>query len=46
LQYLEYTISPSSTDYTLHLVRSVAPNKDMYCLSFRLDPDVAFRAPS
>ncbi|RSH93199.1 tRNA(m(1)G37)methyltransferase [Saitozyma podzolica] len=45
-QYLEYTISPSSTDYTLHLVRSVAPNKDMYCLSFRLDPDVAFRAPS
>ncbi|KAI0275133.1 Met-10+ like-protein-domain-containing protein [Gloeopeniophorella convolvens] len=27
---------------SLHLVRSVAPNKDMYCISFRLPRSVAF----
>ncbi|KAL1917821.1 uncharacterized protein VTP21DRAFT_3655 [Calcarisporiella thermophila] len=27
---------------TLHFVRSVAPNKDMYCVSFRLSSEVAF----
>lgn len=29
-------------DVDLHLVRSVAPNKDMYCISFRLPRSVAF----
>lgn len=29
-------------DVSLHLVRSVAPNKDMYCISFRLPRQVAF----
>lgn len=36
--------SPHATpDLSLHLVRSVAPNKDMYCLSFRLTPDVLYK---
>ena len=29
-------------DVTIHHVRSVAPNKEMYCISFRLPRDVAF----
>ncbi|KAJ7751203.1 Met-10+ like-protein-domain-containing protein [Mycena maculata] len=33
---------PVVDDFSLHLVRSVAPNKDMYCISFRLPPMVAF----
>ncbi|OCF43865.1 tRNA (guanine37-N1)-methyltransferase [Kwoniella heveanensis CBS 569] len=41
-QYLEYTLTPQSEGYNLHLVRSVAPNKDMYCLTFRLPKQVAF----
>lgn len=31
-------------EVNLHYVRSVAPNKDMYCISFRLPRQVAFRA--
>ncbi|KAJ7878611.1 Met-10+ like-protein-domain-containing protein [Mycena leptocephala] len=33
---------PVPKDFSLHLVRSVAPNKDMYCISFRLPAEVAF----
>ncbi|CAG8482574.1 5097_t:CDS:10 [Ambispora leptoticha] len=30
--------------FAVHFVRSVAPNKDMYCVSFRLNANVAFGA--
>ena len=33
---------PLEKETSLHLVRSVAPNKDMYCISFRLPRKVAF----
>jgi tRNA (guanine37-N1)-methyltransferase len=29
-------------EVSLHLVRSVAPNKEMYCISFRLPRTAAF----
>lgn len=29
--------------YLLHPVRRVAPNKDMYCLTFRLPEEVAYK---
>lgn len=29
-------------EVSLHLVRSVAPNKEMYCISFRLPKEVAY----
>lgn len=39
--YLRPPGTPHATpDLSLHLVRSVAPSKDMYCLSFRLPPSV------
>lgn len=36
------SLAPSTSDVSLHLVRSVAPNKDMYCLSFRLTRAILF----
>jgi tRNA (guanine37-N1)-methyltransferase len=39
---LGHTITPSTDSFHLHLVRKVAPNKDMYCLTFRLPEEVAF----
>ncbi|KAJ8084577.1 tRNA(m(1)G37)methyltransferase [Marasmius tenuissimus] len=34
--------APISEEVSMILVRSVAPGKDMYCVSFRLPPDVAY----
>lgn len=35
--------TPTPTpELSLHYVRAVAPNKDMYCLSFRLTPSILF----
>ncbi|GES76757.1 tRNA methyltransferase Trm5 [Rhizophagus clarus] len=31
-------------EYKIHFVRKVAPNKDMFCVSFRLSKEVAFLA--
>ncbi|CAA7264835.1 unnamed protein product [Cyclocybe aegerita] len=33
---------PLGNEISLHLVRSVAPSKEMYCISFRLPREVAF----
>ncbi|KAI9638795.1 Met-10+ like-protein-domain-containing protein [Dioszegia hungarica] len=41
-KYLKYPLDMSAPELNLHFVRSVAPNKDMYCLSFRLPREVAF----
>lgn len=38
----ERLVLGATRDLSLHLVRSVAPNKDMYCLSFRLPRSVLF----
>ncbi|KIM47474.1 hypothetical protein M413DRAFT_15695 [Hebeloma cylindrosporum] len=35
---------PLTEETSLHLVRSVAPNKEMYCISFRLPRAVAFES--
>ncbi|EIW71459.1 hypothetical protein TREMEDRAFT_27096 [Tremella mesenterica DSM 1558] len=40
---LNHTVSSTMENYNLHLVRSVAPGKDMYRLTFRLPKQVAFR---
>ncbi|KAI5120836.1 hypothetical protein M0805_007023 [Coniferiporia weirii] len=39
---VEATLGGKLEDATLHFVRSVAPNKDMYCISFRLPRRVAY----
>nr|GAT57463.1 predicted protein [Mycena chlorophos] len=42
LQRASEKLGRKLTDYSLHLVRSVAPNKEMYCISFKLPSEVAF----
>ena len=43
LQRVEEKLGHALTeDATFHLVRSVSPGKDMYCISFRLPQGVAF----
>ncbi|KAJ7897151.1 Met-10+ like-protein-domain-containing protein [Mycena olivaceomarginata] len=43
LQRVEEKIGhPVPDDFSLYLVRSVAPNKEMYCISFRLPARVAY----
>lgn len=40
--YLGHPVTPDMDGYNLHPVRRVAPNKDMYCLTFRLPAEVAY----
>ncbi|RXK36595.1 hypothetical protein M231_06136 [Tremella mesenterica] len=40
---LNHLVSSTMKNYNLHLVRSVAPGKDMYRLTFRLPKQIAFR---
>jgi tRNA (guanine37-N1)-methyltransferase len=42
-KYLEYEITPDTPELTVTNVRTVAPNKNMFCASFRLPEEVAFR---
>jgi len=41
---LGHHLTPDIPGFKLHLVRSVAPHKEMYCLTFRLPREVAFQA--
>ena len=43
-EQLEYTMNMGKGEMSIHRVRDVAPNKVMFCTSFRLPPEVAFRS--
>jgi tRNA (guanine37-N1)-methyltransferase len=40
---LRYVVKPGDTELVIHEVRDVAPKKRMFCASFRLPREVAFR---
>lgn len=42
-EQLGYTMNMGEEEMSIHRVRDVAPNKVMFCASFRLPPEVAFR---
>ncbi|RDW60160.1 tRNA (guanine(37)-N1)-methyltransferase [Coleophoma crateriformis] len=42
-KYLDYTVTPQDKELVIYEVRDVAPNKRMFCASFRLPAEVAFR---
>ncbi|GAA5958610.1 hypothetical protein JCM21900_004654, partial [Sporobolomyces salmonicolor] len=37
---LGFPVTPELPDYALRFVRDVAPKKEMYCLEFRLTPEM------
>lgn len=41
---LGYEIKPGDEELDIHEVRDVAPKKRMFCASFRLPAEVAFRS--
>ncbi|KAJ1967750.1 tRNA(m(1)G37)methyltransferase, partial [Dimargaris verticillata] len=42
-QALDFPLDASLPSTQFHFVRKVAPNKDMYCVTFQLPTDVAFK---